>query len=293
MKRYVISIDAGGTFFKSAIVSEDAEIIEGTVMSTPANSSLSAENVKEGYRRTLTEQLKNAAKNGIKISAVAIDTPGPFDYENGISLMEHKFKAIYKIPLRPWIYAITGRIPVTFIHDSAAFLSGEMWNSPYGEYKNAGGAMIGTGLGFATMHNGIVLRQPDGEPLYSIWNAPYGEGKIVEDYVSGRGISSRYKKADVNCKELETLAKNGDEEAKKVYADTGRILGEAAKPYLEKVEAEIFVLGGQISRALPLFEKELAQALGDVKTLKKITKSERLETSHMLGAAYDCFNKIQ
>ncbi len=296
MQRYVIAIDAGGTFFKSAIISENAEVLPGSFLTVPANSDGSPEIVKEGYRRTITTQLRTAQKAGIEISAVAIDTPGPFDYEGGISLMKHKFKAIYNLPLRPWINEYAGDVPVTFIHDSAAFLTGEMWNSPYGEYKNAAGAMIGTGLGFATMMDGVVLRKPDGDPLYDIWCEPYdiGDGKehIAEDFVSGRGIAARYAPGGRNAKEIELLATTGDEDALKVYRDTGTILGRAAAPYLKKVGAEIFILGGQISRALPLFEAELREALSDVTTLKKIVRSARLEYSHMFGAACDCFSKI-
>ena len=296
MSKYVIAIDAGGTFFKSAIISENAEVLEGSLTTVPANNDSSPETVHEAYRRTLTAQLKTAAKVGIEISAVAIDTPGPFDYEGGMSLMTHKFKAIYKIPLRPWIQEIVGSIPVTFIHDSAAFLTGEMWHCPYGEYKNAAGAMIGTGLGFATMQNGVLLLNQNGEPLYDVWDRPYitpdGKEHIAEDFISGKGISSRYAPGGRNAKELEVLAVAGDEEARKVYTDTGRILAEVVSPILKKIDAEIFILGGQISRALPLFEKELREGLSDVTSLKKVVRSTRLEYSHMLGAAHEAFTKL-
>lgn len=297
MPKYVIAIDAGGTFFKSAIISDTAQVLEGSLTTVPANNDSAPETVREAYSRTLSAQLKNAAKVGIEISAVAIDSPGPFDYEGGMSLMTHKFKAIYKIPLRPWINEVVGDIPVTFIHDSAAFLTGEMWHCPYGDFKNAAGAMIGTGLGFATMKDGVLLRNPMGEPLYDVWNKPYdiGDGKahIAEDFVSGRGISSRYAPGGKNAKELEFLALSGDEAARRVYADTGRILAEVVSPILKNIGAEIFILGGQISRALPLFEAELREGLADVTTLKKIVRSTRLEYSHMLGAAREAFAKLQ
>lgn len=297
MSKYVIAIDAGGTFFKSAIISDKAEVLMGSLYTVPANNDSSPESVREAYRRTLATQLKTAEKAGLTISAVAVDTPGPFDYENGMSLMTHKFKAIYKIPLCPWMTEVVGDIPITFIHDSAAFIKGEMWHCPYGEYKNAAAAMIGTGLGFATMLNGEVLRKPDGDPLYDIWCQPYDAGDgmehIAEDFISGKGISSRYKPGGRNAKEIEMLAVSGDEEARRVYEDTGRILAEIAAPVLEKVGAEIFILGGQISRALPLFEAELRKGLSNVTSLRKIVRSTRLEYSHMLGAACDCFEKIK
>ena len=292
MKHYLIAIDAGGTFFKSAIVSSDAEVLENSLVTVPANNDGTPDQVREGYRRTLKLQLSHAEKAGIIPEAVAIDTPGPFDYAAGISLMKHKFKAIYGIELRPWIREVVGDLPVVFLHDSAAFMGGELWHSPFGDFKNAGGAMIGTGLGFATVKDGVVLRRDDGEPLYSLWNVPMPGGKIVEDYVSGRGIASRFRDGHTGAKEIEHLAREGNREALEVYRETGRILAEAAAPYLEKVGAEIFILGGQISRSLPLFEDVMRERLSDVKTLKKIVRSERIETGHMLGAAYECFQKL-
>ncbi len=296
MEKYVIAIDAGGTFFKSAIVSKSAEVLSGSMLSVPANNDSSSETVKEAYHRTLKTQIEHARRMGIEISAVAIDTPGPFDYKEGISLMKHKFKAIYKIPLRPWISEIVGDMPITFIHDSAAFLMGESWNSPYGNFKNAAGVMIGTGLGFATMKEGEVLRLDNGEPLYSVWNTPVetGDGKkhIAEEFVSGKGLSAAYKSCHRNAKELEILAISGDEEALSAYKNMGRVLGTVIAPYLKKTESEILILGGQISRALPLFEAELKEALGEIPSLKTIVRSGRLEYSHLLGAAYDCFKNM-
>ena len=291
MKKYLIAIDAGGTFMKSAIVSNAAEIVDGSLYMTEAYSDQDADAVRQGYRRTLETQIANAKRVNVEISAVAVDTPGPFDYENGYSLMQHKFKAIYKQPLRPWIREIIGDLPVTFIHDSAAYLTGELWHSPYGDYKDAAGVMIGTGLGFATMKDGVVLRKPDGSPLYSIWQQPY-RGRIAEDFISGRGISERYTKAKVSAKEIERRAYSGDDEARRVYEQTGEMLGEIIAPYLELVGARILILGGQISRALPLFKPQLAASLSRVSTLERITGSERLESAHMLGAACDCFRKL-
>ena len=290
MKKYLIAIDAGGTFMKSAIVSNDAEIVDGSIYSTEANSNLDADAVHQGYIRTLETQLANAARQNIELSAVAIDTPGPFDYENGYSLMQHKYKAIYKLPLRPWIQEIAD-LPVTFIHDSAAYLTGELWHSPYGDYRNAAGVMIGTGLGFATMKDGVVLRKPDGSPLYSIWQLPY-RGRIAEDFISGRGISERYSKADVSAKEIERRAYAGDSKARRVYETTGDMLGEIIAPYLKLVEAKILILGGQISRALPLFKQPLEARLKEIRSLEQITGSQRLESAHMLGAACDCFSRL-
>ena len=60
MKKYVIAIDAGGTFFKSAVISSEAEVLEGSVETVPANSDGTPDDVREGYFNTLALQLDHA-----------------------------------------------------------------------------------------------------------------------------------------------------------------------------------------------------------------------------------------
>ena len=49
-KRMVLGIDAGGTYFKSAIVSEDGEVLAGSALKIGANSDKDADSVKSAYQ---------------------------------------------------------------------------------------------------------------------------------------------------------------------------------------------------------------------------------------------------
>ena len=135
----ILAIDAGGTFFKSGLVSADGKILEHTRVSCPVDSAGQASSVRSAYHILIARQLENARAIGRAIKAVGVDTPGPFDYQEGKSLMRHKFPALYGIPLRPWIQEAAGDLPVRFLHDSTAFLLGEYWKGGLQGEGNAAG----------------------------------------------------------------------------------------------------------------------------------------------------------
>lgn len=110
----ILAIDAGGTFFKSGLVSADGKILEHTRVSCPVDSAGQASSVRSAYHILIARQLENARAIGRAIKAVGVDTPGPFDYQEGKSLMRHKFPALYGIPLRPWIQEAAGDLPSAF-----------------------------------------------------------------------------------------------------------------------------------------------------------------------------------
>ena len=89
----ILAIDAGGTFFKSGLVSADGKILEHTRVSCPVDSAGQASSVRSAYHILIARQLENARAIGRAIKAVGVDTPGPFDYQEGKSLMRHKFPA--------------------------------------------------------------------------------------------------------------------------------------------------------------------------------------------------------
>lgn len=153
--------------------------------------------------------------------------------------MRHKFPALYGIPLRPWIQEAAGDLPVRFLHDSTAFLLGEYWKGGLQGEGNAAGVMLGTGLGFAYMRNGEVQLNPQGGPGFSLYTVPYRKG-AAEDYVSRRGIISRYLErtpmagSGIDVADISRLAREGSEPARVTMRETGRMLGEILFPVLKE-----------------------------------------------------------
>lgn len=286
MKKCVIALDAGGTFLKSGIF-EGGRLVPGTLDKEPVNSSgNSAEEVKTSYTNILGRMSERARELGFEPERISVDIPAPFDYEAGVSMMKHKYAAIYGVPLRPWFGEAVGDIPVRFMHDSAAFIQGAAADLP--EYSRIAGVMIGTGFGFGMMIDGEPLRKPNGEPLVELYDKPI-DGRLAEDFVSARGLIGIYeglsgKKVDAG-KLIGEGALAGDENCVKAYNIMADVLARALLPVLDEYKIEALVLGGQISNSFAVFEETLRRGLADVKTLVKIVRASDIDMVHLVGAA--------
>ena len=92
---------------------------------------------------------------------------------------------------------------------------------------------------------------------------PYRDG-IADDYFSTRGLLGRYRnitgKQLNGVKELAALA-GSEKIVKELFTDFGEKLGEFLAPWLKGFEAEILVIGGNISHAYSLFGDVLEERL--------------------------------
>ena len=247
----ILSIDAGGTFFKYALFSnEGVQLCD--IGKIPVNSKGTSEEFFHSY-----ENVFSAAKSICKLCGVGVSTPGPFDYANGISLMEHKFEAIYRLPLKDKLIKILGEnIPFWFCSDSNAFLMGAIRDTNYQEH-NCIGITIGTGLGFSATEKGKILTNPQGGPVDRLFCSPCRDG-ILEDYISGKGIVRLYRELGgsntfADAKAIGEACKV-DPIATQTYREAGVLLARGLMPMVEKYRAEVVLLGGQVSKSFELME---------------------------------------
>lgn len=269
----ILAIDAGGTSLKGALIPEyrnaaDCAALTGrTFFSVAVQSGGTRDDILNTYRILGRKGALLADDAKLSIRRAAVSIPGPFDYANGCSLMKHKYQAVYGIPLGPHIQEGIGRAcPITFLHDSTAFLLGAVLSLP-AKKRRLCGVTIGTGLGFACMTDGKVLQNSSGGPAVSIYASAYLDG-IAEDYVSKRGILRRYQeKTGMSGRQLPTvcriaeIARDGDSAALKVFADTGFHLGQILLPVLREYRFDTVLLGGAISKSAALFLPQLNQVI--------------------------------
>ena len=210
----VLAVDAGGTSLKAALVQPGGRIVPDSFLQVPVDSRGSAEEIAGAYSALARDAGKLAGKLGLEIVRASVCIPGPFDYAGGVSLMKHKYQSVFGVPLRPWFIKTLGNIPVTFLHDSTAFLLGAVKAEELARHRRICGVIIGTGLGFASMYDGQMNLNPQGGPGISIFARPFGEG-TAEDYVSRRAIERAYsrkhpQRAVPSVKDIAGLAMAGD-----------------------------------------------------------------------------------
>lgn len=244
----ILCIDAGGTFFKYGIYTPDGECLSG-VQKEPSHSDEDKDAILGVYRKLIMK-----VSSAYDIGAIGVSTPGPFEYRTGTSRMKHKFQGIYGISLKEELSCDTD-CELFFLSDTNAFLLGEFTDELQKSYRNILGVTIGTGLGMSVIHNAKLLTTPDGGVVEKPYCVPYGNG-IAEDVISARGITASFD-GKSSAKEVSELANKGNETAKAVYQKMGAALCEILTPYVKKYEADLLILGGQVSKSLPLFSKEL------------------------------------
>ncbi|MBR6002145.1 MAG: ROK family protein [Bacteroidales bacterium] len=253
-----ILFDVGGTFLKSSLGIRGMGPIEDTFASVPMPSAGSAAEIIDSIRESLRIQTENAARLGMKVTDLAADVPGPFDYASGRFLMKHKFATVYGMSF----YDILGDdLQMTFMHDVNCALLGHIVSDPALRIGNVALVTLGTGLGFAYATGGKIAKTPEGAPAESLWNQPYRDG-ILEDFVSRRGIIAAYGGSEgIDVKEISERARKGDTAASAAFESAGKCFAEGAAPLLKKLGIGHLVFAGQISRSFDLIRPGIGDAL--------------------------------
>ena len=273
MKVYFM-LDVGGTNIKAGVLYEDGSLWKKGILSFDAKSKESREEIFCNFASVLDTLAEGLSDRPVQAGGIGMAFPGPFDYVQGISLMQglDKYDSIYGIPIAeelgkyfPLIkngaLFMEGR-RFAFLHDVEAFAMGE---SHYGGGKDCEKVMylcIGTGAGSAFTRNREVLKGEDGTvpSMGWIYDTPFRDS-IIDDYLSVRGLaelSRRILGEAKSGKELFSLCTQGDRGALAVYREFGIWLKEAVTPFLNRFGPDGFVLGGQISKSFSFYGEAFA-----------------------------------
>lgn len=278
----VLGVDIGGSHITTGIVNvEEQGLVADSIKRKFIDSNASMESILKGWTEIISESL--AAYDG-SIKKIGIAMPGPFDYEEGISLIkdQQKFKALYQLNVKQ---ELANRLniqaaDIKFINDAAAFMQGEVFCGAAKGYKRALGLTLGTGLGSAIVIDG---KSKDAE----LWNSKF-LGGIAEDYLSTRWFVGKYK--SLTGKELEGVKElaavvETDAYAKQVFNEFGRGLGHFLADFIKETKTEVVVLGGNISQAFNLFTPHLIANLKAFHLDTEIKITELNEHAALIGAA--------
>ena len=234
-------LDVGGTGVKYGLAGPEGLLPE-TVRQRPSRSDGSREEILAVFA-AIAEEGRQA---NVRRACIAI--AGPFDFEHGVSLMRHKFAAIYGASLRD-VFRERG-LETLFLHDSTAYMLGESAGGVLKDVRNACCVMLGTGLGFAVMRDRRIWLSEDRSPALALWRQPW-KGATAEDAVSTRAIQRRYGAA-IPVRDIADRAREGDAAALTAFRDTGAALAEMAGRLTEIFPCERFALGGQIALSADL-----------------------------------------
>ncbi len=170
-EQYVLGADIGGTHITTTVVDiKNRTVLEKSYYRAKVNSAGSAEQIIDQWGEAIRKSFLNVNMNPSKIG---IAMPGPFDYENGISLIKNneKYESLYQLNIKN-LLAENLNIKsddILMANDAQCFLSGELFLGVVKTFKKVIGITLGTGLGSATFNEGNVEDA-------ALWCSPFKNG---------------------------------------------------------------------------------------------------------------------
>lgn len=287
---YVIGVDIGGTHISSAVVAvQEKKIIDDTYATSHVANLESLDAIMETWASTLNKTIRAAQE--VPLQGIAFAIPGPFDYKEGVAKYPEGFKygALYQTKieenLNP-LLAHSSYLPMRFLNDATSFAVGEAWLSEADGNKRQLCITLGTGLGAGFIENGIpIVTGRTVPPNGCLWNILHKDG-MADDYFSTRGFIKAYQEATgknvMGVKEL-VNGFDTDVKVKEVFNAFGNDLGDFLTPWLKTFQADVLVLGGNISKAYSYFGTALQQCLNQNDLSIPIRISHHMEKGAIIG----------
>ncbi|WP_346237036.1 ROK family protein [Niabella insulamsoli] len=278
----IVGVDIGGTHITAAIVERTTgAAITSSLRRSSITASGTAAEIIAAWSTCIGEV--TGAKT---LKRLCIAMPGPFKYEEGISLMQgqNKYESLFGLNIRELLARSLNISPdlIYFENDAACFLQGELWATPFWHqpHKKTLGITLGTGLGSAICEDGKSYSADK-------WCHPFNDG-IVEDYLCSRWFVQRWKKlADApldSVRQLAQLAGQGNEWALQVFEEFGVNLGNFLAEMVAAESIHSVVIGGNIAKAHLHFLPFTEEVVGRLYPTTLITPAILGEQAFLSGA---------
>jgi glucokinase len=292
-KNIALGTDIGGSHISCAAIDlVSGKVMRDTLTERSVDNQAQADVIIGTWAQALSTVLNKVPLENVK--GIGFAMPGPFDYVKGICYIRGvaKYENLYGINVTDAISDILGihdGLLIRFMNDASAFAVGEAWAGSASEFNRSLSITLGTGFGSAFISKRIpIVDGPEVPKLGCIYHLPYKDG-IADDYFSTRGLLSRYKKLTGKelggVKELAALA-GTDKVVTDLFTDFGDKAGLFLAPWLKKFQAEILVIGGNISHAYNLFGEVFEHRLKKENCFCEVAISKLKEDAALIGSAY-------
>jgi glucokinase len=293
LQNIAIGVDIGGSHITAVAVDMASHtIISGSRAESTVDNKAEADEILTVWTDTLKRVLR-----GIQIfnlRGIGFAMPGPFDYVKGICLIRGvpKYEKLYGVNVGKAVASKLG-LPcdcrVRFMNDASSFAVGEAWAGKAADYRKMMAITLGTGFGSAFVNDRIPVVDGDRVPrMGCVYHLPFGTG-IADDYFSTRWFTSRFH--DVTGREAAGVKEVAMEavhqpEVRVLFTEFGASLGAFLAPWLIRFEAEILIIGGNISHSWELFGPAFENELRKSGCKTAVAISELKEDAALLGSAY-------
>lgn len=283
---YVIGVDIGGSHITACGYSLSRKALASeSLVYRKVNTASSQDEILREWADAIAACRQRI---GVDINGIGIAMPGPFNYHQGISMVNGvgKLQDLYGVNVRQ---ALARRLGIAapqirFINDATAFSIAEAMMGDAAAYSRVVAITLGTGFGSSFLIDGKPVIDgrtvPEGGFLYN----QYYDDRLSDDVFSTRGLKARYHTlSGREIADVKTLCETvvDDDHARQTFQGFGRDLGEFLRPYLTRFSAEALIVGGNIAKAFLYFGPAMTEALENV----PVFVSQHGEQAAVIGSA--------
>jgi glucokinase len=257
----VLALDVGGSSVKSALVA-NGQYIVGQVRADDIQSGASAPEIINALATIISSHLETASD----VYRIAFAFPGPFDYEQGISLIQNqsKYDALYGLNIGAELQAVLCKpaLTIRYRNDAEAAIMGEVLYGAGMPYSRLIGITLGTGLGSAFIAERHVITEGEDVPPHGWLYSCMFEVQRADDVFSTRGLIARLRARGIHATDIASaLHFSGSNALTDVFNTFGADLGTFLKPFASKFHAEAVLVTGGISEAWERIFPSLSHSL--------------------------------
>lgn len=291
MTQYTVGIDIGGSHIGSCVVDlSSGSILDNTIIKKEADNTAYPSVLLNVWTKCIQASI---SASGVNPQGLGFAFPGPFDYRNGICKIEgvDKFEHLFGLDvthsLLSALQSATG-LEVRYINDAGAFALGEAIGGCARDASRIIALTLGTGIGSGFIAGKQLIETGPSVPANGwVYNLPF-DGGIADNAFSTRWFCHRFfelsGKTVAGAKEIADQVP-ANPVAGQIFKEYGQRLADFILPLVRQFQADIVVLGGNISRAYSLFGPSLESRLSQQGENIAIRLSSLRDNAAMLGAA--------
>jgi len=297
-----IGVDIGGSHISSAAVHIDTyKIIPETYFKSPVNSKASKEEIFRKWGNVINQTLEKVKDRNVV--GIGIAMPGPFQYKTGIAMFERndKYESLHKVSVGLELpkYLNGKNISIRFLNDASSFGIGGALIKKIEKNQKIVAITLGTGFGAAFLKNHVPVVNDEYVPEGgSLWNKVFLDG-IADDYFSTRWFISKYEKftGENGIEGVKEIVNTNSIYSLKLFNEFAVNLSEFIVPYLAKFDANLLVLGGNITKSHHLFLPAVIQKLKEKGCDVSVAIIDNTDKACIIGSSYifetDFWNKVK
>lgn len=268
-KKFIITVDLGGTNLKVALLNAKCAILSKEYFATEKFSG------REALIRAITgavdDMILSRRINKSAVLGIGVGVPGPVNYSCGIVHFFPNIPGWSEVPLRKILEERLG-LPVLVDNDAKLMCLGEHRLGNARKSENALCITLGTGIGGGLIIGGELFRGKDnaaGEFGHLAVNEDgprcnCGGRGCLESYIGNRRLLQKARRIfgrTIKLEEISSRAKRGNKKALAFWKDAGIHLGAALASAVNLLNLDTVVIGGGVANAGEIFFKEARRAV--------------------------------